>query len=92
MDPNPYEPPKELGSLPPDDASKSAYRSTDNAQLLLGCATLMAGYGTYMSTNVPFNQVVIELPAVPIRVLAAILFIVGVLLIWGPVSRHEGPP
>ncbi|MFN0017187.1 MAG: hypothetical protein ACKVP0_02945 [Pirellulaceae bacterium] len=87
MEPNPYESPTE-----PDPSAKIPEGPTphwhwDNTQLLLGVAGIMAGCITFFATEPP-SGISWELKVV-LRVIAAILFVVGVVLMWGPIARHE---
>ncbi|MBC7857162.1 MAG: hypothetical protein IAF94_27340 [Pirellulaceae bacterium] len=87
MEPNPYESPKELDPAPKVLEGPTPHWRWDNTQLLLGLAGIVAGCVTFFVTE-QSSGILWEFKVV-FRVVAAILFVVGVVLMWGPISRHE---
>ena len=87
MEPNPYESPKEpdpAANMPEDPVPHWHW---DNTQLLLGLAGILAACITFFATEEP-SRLSLALK-VSLRVASAVLFIAGVVLMWGPISRHE---
>ena len=85
MAPNPYESPKELDPGAKIPNGPTPHWHWDNTQLLLGVAGIMAGCMTFFVTVMPPDSFSGDIKVV----IAAILFVVGVGLMWGPISRHE---
>ena len=81
MESNPYESPKGLEDAP--IAPPSSWR-WDHAQLLLGLAGIVMAI-----VSVVASQEVQSGYKPVFYVVAGALFVLGVVLMWGPISRHE---
>ena len=81
MEPNPYESPKGLEDAPV--AAPQSWR-WDHAQLLLGLAGIVGAIGSVIASQE------VQSGYKPVFfIVAGALFVLGVVLMWGPISRHE---